>query len=112
MAKTYEQMMRQIEGLQNEAEKLRRKEISGVIDRIREAIKFYGITASDLGLARSESPRAAAGPGRKRRKAADKQPQVVKYRNDSGGTWAGRGKRPQWLRDALAAGKTLDDFKV
>lgn len=25
--------------------------------------------------------------------------------------WRGRGKRPTWLKDALAAGKTLDQFR-
>jgi DNA-binding protein H-NS len=109
MAKTYEQVMRQIDGLKAEAEKLRRKEVDGVIARIREAVKHYGISAEDLGLSRA--PKAAASRGPKVRRKA-KTPAVVKFRNDSGGTWGGRGKRPQWLRDALLAGKTLDDFKV
>lgn len=26
--------------------------------------------------------------------------------------WGGRGKRPQWLVDALAMGKTLEDLKL
>ena len=30
----------------------------------------------------------------------------------SGNTWGGRGPRPQWLRDALANGKSLQDFAV
>ena len=29
-----------------------------------------------------------------------------------GNTWVGMGKRPQWLRDALATGKSLEDFLV
>lgn len=37
---------------------------------------------------------------------------AVKYRHpdDPSLTWTGRGKRPQWVTDALAAGKTLDDL--
>ncbi|MFN3843791.1 MAG: H-NS family nucleoid-associated regulatory protein [Rehaibacterium terrae] len=27
-------------------------------------------------------------------------------------TWGGRGKRPRWLVNALASGKTLDDLRV
>lgn len=111
MAKTYEQVMRQIDSLKAEAEKLRRKEVDGVIERIREAIKHYGITAADLGLAGAGKATAGRGP-KARRAGKAKAARVVKYRNDSGGTWGGMGKRPQWLRDALAAGKTLDDFKV
>ena len=109
MAKTYEQVMRQIDDLKAEAEKLRRKEVDGVIARIRDAVKHYSLTAEDLGLARA--PKAAATGGTKARRKS-KAPAIVKFRNESGGTWGGRGKRPQWLRDALAAGKTLDDFKV
>ncbi len=111
MAKTYEQVMRQIDSLKAEAEKLRRKEVDGVIERIREAIKHYGITAADLGLAGAGKATATRGPKARRARKAKAAP-VVKYRNDSGGTWGGLGKRPQWLRDALAAGKTLEDFKV
>ena len=37
---------------------------------------------------------------------------VVKFSNGAGGTWVGRGKRPQWLRDAIASGKQLSDFAV
>lgn len=27
-------------------------------------------------------------------------------------TWGGRGKRPKWLINALAVGKTLDDLRI
>jgi DNA-binding protein H-NS len=27
-------------------------------------------------------------------------------------TWGGRGKRPQWIHDALAAGKSLADYAI
>lgn len=34
------------------------------------------------------------------------------YSNDKGQTWGGKGKRPNWLRAELAAGATLDQFKI
>lgn len=110
--KSYEQIQRQIEALQAAADKLRRKEVDEVIDRIRQAIDHYGLTAVDLGLGRTaavarKKKAAAAGRG----KAAPKASPVA-YRNEAGQTWAGRGKRPQWLRDALEAGHTLDQFRV
>lgn len=113
MAKTYEQLMRQIENLKTEADKLRRKEAEGVIVRIREAIEHYGITAADLGLA----ARGAAAGARKRGKGGARKARTattaVKYRGEQPDqTWVGRGKRPQWLRDALAAGRKLEEFKV
>ncbi|MCA0241985.1 MAG: H-NS histone family protein [Proteobacteria bacterium] len=109
--KSYEQIQRQIEALQAAADKLRRKEVDEVIGRIRQAIDHYGLTAADLGLGRAapvvRKKKAAAG----RAKAAPKASPVA-YRNEAGQTWAGRGKRPQWLRDALEAGHTLDEFRV
>lgn len=33
-----------------------------------------------------------------------------KYADQAGNTWGGRGPRPQWIRDALAAGRSLDAF--
>lgn len=113
MTKTYAQIVKQIEGLKQDAEKLRRKEISGVVGRIREAIDAYGLTAADLGLAgKAKSAAKTAAPAKKRGRKAAKPARAVKFSNGSGGTWGGLGKRPQWLRDALAGGKTLADFAV
>jgi DNA-binding protein H-NS len=112
----YEQILKQIETLKAEADKARRDEIGGVVARIREAIEHYGLTASDLGLAVKAKPGPKAGGAPKRRKrkggGAAKAAAVVKYSNGAGGTWGGRGKRPQWLRDAINSGKQLSDFLV
>jgi len=112
MTKSYSQVLKQIEALKADAEKLRQKEVDGVIARIREAIGQYGLTAADLGLgARAAKAPKAVKPGRKKAKAAAAV-KAIKFRNEAGQTWVGRGKRPQWLRDALAAGKTLQDFQA
>ena len=39
---------------------------------------------------------------------------AAKYRNPDNPalTWSGRGKRPAWVNEALAAGKTLEDLAV
>jgi DNA-binding protein H-NS len=112
MTKSYSQLIKQIDTLKREAEDVRRKEIAGVVDRIKEAIKAYGLTAADLGLGQrvAKAPRKAAKarPGRKAGKGAA----VVKYRDEAGNTWGGRGPRPAWLRTALTAGKQLSDFAV
>jgi DNA-binding protein H-NS len=36
------------------------------------------------------------------------------YQNPADGsqTWTGRGRQPRWLADAIAKGKTLDDFRI
>ena len=113
MTKSYSQIVKQIESLQAEAEKLRKSEVDGVVKRIREAIAHYGLTAADLGLGTAAAKKSGAAakkkPGPKAKAGADKP---VKFRNEQGQTWGGRGKRPQWLRDALSAGKALNDFLV
>lgn len=39
---------------------------------------------------------------------------AVKFRNpeDPQQTWTGRGKRPKWLVDSLAAGRNLEEFAI
>ena len=117
MTKSYAQIVKQIETLKQDAERMRRKEVDGVVSRIREAITVYGLTAADLGFtATGRAKKAVAAPAGKRTRGAGKAAKtarVVKFRDDaSGGTWGGRGKRPQWLRDALANGRQLEEFAV
>lgn len=105
MAKTYHQVMAEIERLKKQAEQLRQKEIAGVIARTREAIDQYGLTAADLDIGSSPKPAAAprdraADAGRKQKRGG-----VVRSRSTDGRTWSGFGRRPQWYLDAEAAGE-------
>jgi DNA-binding protein H-NS len=110
MAKTYEQLQQQIQALQAEADQLRQQELEGVIARIREAIAFYDLTPAELGFGTGSFKSVGRKPGSRSEGGAARS--GVTYSNGAGGTWGGRGKRPQWLRDALAAGRTLDEFRV
>jgi DNA-binding protein H-NS len=113
MTKTYLQVIKQIEGLQAEADKLRRKEVKGVVARIREAIDHYQLTAADLGFGAAAAKPAVARKARK--SAAAKAPAAApaaKYRDETGRVWGGRGPRPKWLREAITAGRKLEEFKV
>lgn len=60
--------------------------------------ELYGRSA-ELAGPRSRKPRKDAG-----------QPAGVKYRGPLGETWSGRGRRPGWLNEALARGKSVADF--
>lgn len=117
MAKSLQGLLKQIESLQKQADALRSREKSEVIARIREAITHYGITSAELfgaGGVRVARKRAAAAAGTsKTRKAAAKKPAgVAKYTDGAGRTWSGVGKRPNWFKDALAAGKQAEDLLV
>jgi DNA-binding protein H-NS len=105
MAQSYKQIQKQIEALQRQADKIRDQEVKGVVDRIKVAIAHYGLTAEQLGLsAKSDSGNAKA----KARKAAPVR--TAKYSDGQGNSWSGMGKRPFWLRDALNAGRALEEF--
>lgn len=95
----------QIAQLRVQAEQLRNQERSGVIEEIRKKIAEYGITASDLKLTGRASGRRAASVTSTRGAA--------KYRGPTGETWSGgRGRKPRWVTEALAAGKSLSDFEI
>lgn len=108
MARTYADVQKEIESLQKTAEVLRQKEIASVVDKIKAAIAMYELTAADLGFgARVGRPAVKSRAGRKAAKASG-----AVYSNGAGLTWSGRGRRPAWVNEALAAGKSLDDLRA
>jgi len=85
---------------------------------VKDAIARYGFTAADSGLRKApgrpgKSP-AAVGrkPAKNGRKSTTAKPaeRAVKFKDDRDHTWGGIGKRPDWFRAALAAGKTPEDL--
>lgn len=66
-------------------------------EELRHQIATLGFTAEELA---PPKPKAAS------RTAA-------KYRNpETGETWAGRGHKPQWVKDALEGGRELEEFLI
>jgi DNA-binding protein H-NS len=98
---TYSELMAQAQALMAQAEQARKNELSEVIADIKAKMKQYGITVADLG----------GGAVRKAGKSKSSAP--AKYRGPNGELWAGGpGRKPQWVRDALAAGKSIEDFRI
>ena len=119
MTRTYTQLIKQIDALSRDAERLKKNEVKDVVARIKEAIATYGLTAAHLGL-RPKASGTRRGPkpglkrvaGKKAVKAVKAAKAVVRFRDGDGNTWVGRGPRPGWLRDALASGKSLENFAM
>lgn len=110
MTQSYKQIQRQIESLQRQAEKLRQREVAGVVERIKVAIEHYGLTASQLGFSKS-----AADPAKRERRSAPSKTAArgaARYTDGNGNTWSGRGPRPRWLKEAIAAGQPLSSLGV
>ncbi|MBK1681388.1 H-NS family nucleoid-associated regulatory protein [Rhodocyclus tenuis] len=94
---TYAALQQQIAELQKQAEEVRRQETAQVIADIKATMAQYGITVADL-----SSPAKRTGSVVK-----------AKYRDPiSGKEWSGRGIQPKWLREAVAAGRTREEFAV
>ncbi len=117
MKKTYADVVQQIEALKAEAEDLKQAEVAAVVARIKEAIGVYGLTATDLFPSGAKRGRPVGSKKRVAiRNAGPKGsgPERVQksYSDGAGNTWGGRGPRPAWIKEALAAGKNLSDFAV
>jgi len=92
------------------------------IKKVMALMKKLGITIADLqGAGEGPTPGKGrrgrpAGSGKKTKgkgkpKLAGKKV-AIKYRDDKGNTWTGRGKTPRWMADAEKAGKNREQFKV
>lgn len=104
---TLKELLAQKEELDARIEQAKNKDRTDAIAQIRALMDDYGLTVADLG-GRAAAKRAAAPAGRKPLGKV-----AAKYRNASTGeTWSGRGLQPNWLKAALAGGKTLEDFAV
>ena len=107
----YRQILAEIEDLKLKAEEARRTELVEVIADIKQKIRDYDLTAADLGLepAPTAKPAPYATPGTAGKRASVKP----KYRDpDSGNTWSGRGVMPKWMKAALDAGSTREEFLI
>ena len=91
----------EIERINAELAKHKAAAKSTAIAQVKAMMADHGLTISDIG-------RLATVASAKTAKASASQ----MYRNADGQTWAGKGKRPNWLRAELMRGKTLAEFKI
>ncbi|WP_077033099.1 H-NS family nucleoid-associated regulatory protein [Pelomonas sp. KK5] len=106
MASSLAQIKNQIEKLQRKAAALQ----SGVVARIRSEIAKHGLTVEDLfgsGHSANNATALRAKVGSGKRTGADKP---AKFADGQGNTWHGIGKRPQWIHEAIEAGRKLEEF--
>jgi DNA-binding protein H-NS len=85
--------------IQTEVVTRREAERERVLAQMRELAAGLGLTLEEV--VRLERGKGVTGV-------------LPRYRHpdDPSLTWSGRGKRPAWINEALAAGKSLDDFAV
>jgi DNA-binding protein H-NS len=79
----------------------RKEEEKQARDELKEVAAKYGFTVSEL------FGGAAAKP-----KGRSKVPVKYQHPTDTTKTWTGRGRKPRWIKEWEAAGKSLDDLRV
>lgn len=93
----------------DELKKLRRdvdKAISGFEERRRrEAMAAVEARAREMGFTLAELTGGLE-------KATPPRPPKYRHPENSALTWSGRGRQPGWIREAVAAGKPLEDFLI
>ena len=114
MAKTLDDIQRQIEKLQQQAAAIKAKEVSGVIQRIKVAIESYGLTPKDLfqGKVKAAKKTKVAVVGGPSKAVVKKARGAAKFRDDAGNSWSGHGRQPFWFIKALESGKAVADLTV
>lgn len=114
---------RQLKDLIRKAQQRERQLVKGLVAEVRAKVKAI---IRDAGLTVSEvfGTGAKRGPGRPPKAAAAKKGAKKKvkrgykvkpkYRNpdNPAQTWAGRGLKPKWYRQALAAGRKEKDLLI
>lgn len=99
---SYDDLMQQARALMEQAENVRKAELAGVIADIKAKMKEFGITAADLGAA---MPKKKSGGGGGKSEA--------KYRGPNGELWAGgAGRKPEWVRQVLATGGDVEQYRI
>lgn len=74
------------------------------LSAVEQAAKEHGFKLSEL---MSDRP-----PGKGRKSGVEASSDPARYANPENPeqTWSGRGRRPQWVEDALESGRTLEDL--
>lgn len=91
---TYSELMAKAQKLIEEAQAARQAEIAGAITEIKAKMAEYGISVQDLQTRSRRAPRASKG-------AAAKAVRIV---GPDGQVWTGgRGRKPNWVKQAEAA---------
>lgn len=102
---TYIELKAQAEAILAQAESVRKQELAAVVQDIRAKMKEHGLTVADLGGSTSTGTRKAS--------VKSKSTAPAKYRGPNGELWAGGlGRKPEWVRGVLAAGKNIDDYLI
>lgn len=74
----------------------------------KNAVELLQRSAEQLGYGTD----ADAGSSTRRNASTNRVASRMKFSDGDGNSWSGMGKRPNWLRSASAAGRSIDEFRT
>jgi len=104
----------QLREIMQRAQEMLRERITRRLDDFRLLAREAGfeVTLTKIGERESQRGRRRSHDGAEN---DDRRKDVpAKYRNpdNTAETWAGRGRKPKWIEEKLAQGRTLDDLLI
>lgn len=85
---------------------LKKKELKAAKEAAEKAAAAHGFSLAELtGATAKVGRKKATGP-------KTKAPAKYKNPNDASQTWTGKGRQPQWFKDAMSAGSTPDALEI
>ena len=83
-----------------------------VLRQFKKIAAEHGVAMNDV-LAEAKPSASVRKPMRKASPTKGRKV-AIKYRDPSGNTrgWTGRGRKPRWIEEWLAAGKSIDELLV
>lgn len=103
---TLAEIRAQMEALKQQEAELLAKERDPIIQQMKENITTYSISAAELGFNLTMGQKIAKATKKTSGEA------VVMYR-DGDNTWSGgRGRKPKWVTEKIAAGEDIEKYKI
>lgn len=105
MSISIEELIKQKEALEKQIQEAQRAARGDALAKIKELMALHGLTVADL------AGKAGFSAVKADTVAAPTKKVAAKYRHpETGESWTGRGLKPKWLQQALAEGKSLEEF--
>lgn len=95
------QLRKEADKLEAQVEQAKKEEHLENVAKVLNLMNSTGVTIEDL----KNPPKVKITRQKKGKLPA-------KYADGQGNEWSGKGPTPQWLKNAAAAGKKLDDYRI
>lgn len=103
LSKYSSQELRQLKkDIDREIESRRKEDAKKAQQEIKQVAERYGFNLTDLVGGQPSKPKTTRAKGKVR----------FQHPSDASKTWSGRGRKPVWIKEWEASGRSLDEIRV